>query len=154
VLVYVLLGSCAQATIGPTAVMGLLTVQTCGVDFPECAILSGFYAGLIELALAALRLGWVVRFISEPVTIGFTGGAALTIISSQVKSFFGLEGEKGDGFLGYWTAVFRDIQTIKWGDTVVGVTAFVALMLLRVGFSVLCYPSGVRGITMKVDGKI
>jgi sodium-independent sulfate anion transporter 11 len=30
VLTYVFLGSCAQATIGPTAVMGLLTFQTCG----------------------------------------------------------------------------------------------------------------------------
>jgi len=159
VLVYVLLGSCAQATIGPTAVMGLLTFQTCGQDYPSCAILTGFYAGVFELLLAVLRLGeystkcliradcvwmnyqfnaacafigWVVSFISEPTTVGFTAGAAVTIMSSQIKSLFGMAGEKGEGFVGYWKAIFDSITTFKAGDTIVGVGAFICLMLLRV----------------------
>ncbi len=54
---YVILGSCKQVTIGPTAVMGLLTYETCGNDFPSCAILTGFYAGIFELLMAILQLG-------------------------------------------------------------------------------------------------
>lgn len=37
--------------------MGLLTFQTCGQDYPSCAILTGFYSGVFELLLAVLRLG-------------------------------------------------------------------------------------------------
>jgi len=76
--------------------------------------------------------GWVVSFISEPVVIGFTSGASTTIISSQIKSFFGIPGPKGSGFLGYWEAVFRDIGDIHLGDSVMGVLCFIALLLLRV----------------------
>lgn len=76
--------------------------------------------------------GWVVSFISEPVTIGFTAGASTTIISSQIKNLFGITGNKGSGFIGYWKAVFRDIGTICLGDSVMGVLCFIALLLLRV----------------------
>ncbi|ODM99088.1 Sodium-independent sulfate anion transporter [Orchesella cincta] len=131
VLIYVLLGTCRQATIGPTAVMGLLTYQTCGQDYPACVILTGFYAGMFELIMAALQLGWVVSFISEPVTVGFTSGAAMTIMSSQIKSFLGESGAKGDGFLTYWKAIFSDISTVKAGDTTLGVLCLVILLLLR-----------------------
>jgi len=55
--VYVIFGSCRQATIGPTAVMGLLAFQTCGANNPSCAILTAFYTGIIELLMAFLRLG-------------------------------------------------------------------------------------------------
>lgn len=82
--------------------------------------------------MAALSLGWVVSFISEPVTIGFTAGASVTIMSSQVKSLFGISGDKGSGFVGYWQAIFRDISHIHIGDSVLGITCVIALLLLRV----------------------
>lgn len=154
-----ILGSCKQVTIGPTAVMSLLVYETCGNDFASCAVLTGFYAGIFELLMALLQLGkyclphslasnyrhsaqliclffyvpgWVVSFISESVVIGFTAGASTTIISSQIKNFFGISGSKGSGFVGYWTAVFRDINTISVGDCCVGISSFVILFFLRV----------------------
>ncbi|OXA64562.1 Sodium-independent sulfate anion transporter [Folsomia candida] len=131
VLTYILLGTCAQATIGPTAVMELLTFQICGPNYPACVILTGFYSGVFELLLAMLRLGWIVSFISEPVTVGFTAGAAMTILSSQIKNFFGIKGSKGNGFLGYWKKVFSDYPTISMADSVMGICAFVTLILLK-----------------------
>ena len=145
----------------PTAVMGLLTFQTCGNNNPSCAILTAFYSGVFELSMAILSLGWVVSFISEPVTIGkrltcntlmrllrysqpigsfllcpgFTAGASVTIMSSQVKSLFGISGDKGDGFVGYWQAIIRDISHIHLGDSILGVACVIALLLLRVSGS-------------------
>ncbi len=43
--------------IGPTAVLGLLTFEICGSDFPDCVILLGFYSGVFELFMALLHLG-------------------------------------------------------------------------------------------------
>jgi hypothetical protein len=40
--------------------MGLLTYETCGSDFPSCAILTGFYSGVFELLMALLQLGTVL----------------------------------------------------------------------------------------------
>ncbi|ODN03451.1 Sodium-independent sulfate anion transporter [Orchesella cincta] len=128
---YVILGSCKQVTIGPTAVMGLLTFETCGNDFPSCAILTGFYSGIFELLMAVLQLGWVVSFISESVVIGFTSAAACTIIASQIKNLLGIAGPKGSGFVGYWYSIFRDISTIRFGDCCMGITSFVLVLLLR-----------------------
>jgi MFS superfamily sulfate permease-like transporter len=81
-------------------------------------------------------LGWVVSFIPEPVVIGFTAGAATTIISSQVKNFLGLSGPKGSGFLGYWKAIFNNIGTISLGDCLMGGLSFIALLLLRVSYNI------------------
>ncbi|CAL8137914.1 unnamed protein product [Orchesella dallaii] len=128
---YVILGSCKQVTIGPTAVMGLLTFETCGNDFPSCAILTGFYSGIFELLMAVLQLGWVVSFISESVVTGFTAAAACTIIASQGKNLLGISGPKGSGFVGYWYAIFRDISTMRLGDCCMGITSFILVLLLR-----------------------
>jgi sodium-independent sulfate anion transporter 11 len=55
--VYVFLGSCRQMTIGPTAVVELLTFETCGQDFAPCVILTGFYVGCIQLLMGIFYLG-------------------------------------------------------------------------------------------------
>lgn len=114
--------------------MALLTFQTCGQDYPACVVLTGFYAGVFELIMAFLQLGWVVSFISEPVTIGFTSGAAMTIASSQVNSLLGLSGKKGEGFITYWQAIFQNIGTIKPGDAILGFGSFIVLLCLRVKY--------------------
>jgi len=48
-------------------------------------------AGLILLIMGLTGLGAAVKFIPRPVTIGFTNGIALLIISTQVKDFLGLK---------------------------------------------------------------
>ncbi len=47
-------------------------------------------AGLILLAMGALRLGTAIKFIPYPLTMGFTSGIAVLIFSTQVKDFLGL----------------------------------------------------------------
>ncbi len=43
------------------------------------------------LLMALLRMGGLVNFISHPVLTGFTSGAALLIIGSQLPQLFGLK---------------------------------------------------------------
>ena len=93
-------------------------VTESGLD-PEYAVLLTFLTGIIITALGLLKLGqyffpkkrlsnhnlsfenydftytyisgFVIDFISVPVTAGFCSAAAITIASSQLKSIFGLE---------------------------------------------------------------
>ncbi|CFX50819.1 putative sulfate transporter yvdB [Candidatus Filomicrobium marinum] len=57
-------------------------------------VLATLMAGLLMMAIGFLRLGTYIKYIPYPVTIGFTAGIAVIILSSQLKEFLGLAVEK------------------------------------------------------------
>ncbi|BHF61543.1 hypothetical protein SprV_0100451800 [Sparganum proliferum] len=50
----------------------------------------GMAVGLIQLSFSILRLGFVTRFLSDPMISGFTVGSAVHVVVSQLKTVFGL----------------------------------------------------------------
>lgn len=54
-------------------------------------LLCGFMAGVILIAMGALRMGTLIKYIPYPITSGFTSGIAVLIGLNQVKDFFGLK---------------------------------------------------------------
>jgi sulfate permease, SulP family len=82
---------------GPVAVTALLTAGVLAglapVDTPRYIALAAGLAlmvGLMRLAIGLLRMGRVVYMMSEPVLRGFTSGAALIILFSQVPALVGV----------------------------------------------------------------
>jgi len=73
----------------------------------------------------------VVEFIAAPVIGGFTTAAALSTITTQIKSLLGLK-FSANGFIETWTAVFEHIAETRVWDAVMGFSCIVALLLLRV----------------------
>lgn len=153
-------GSCKDITIGPTALMSLMTheyVQGRNVDF---AILLAFLSGCMQLLMAGLRLGTrltflmlpscssrevikskvkrevqfsgvLVDFISIPVTVGFTSATSVIIVVSQLKGLLGLK-IKSSGFMDTLIKVIQNIgQTSTW-DALMSFSCIVILLLLRV----------------------
>jgi SulP family sulfate permease len=55
-------------------------------------------AGLILLSLGVARLGSVIKFIPDPVIVGFTAGIGVIIWIGQWKDFFGLPAAAGEHF--------------------------------------------------------
>ncbi len=53
-----------------------------------------FLKGLIQIGLAELRMGNLVRYVSHAVVVGFTGGAGVLIAAGQVRSFLGISAER------------------------------------------------------------
>jgi len=53
-------------------------------------LLATMMAGAMMIALGAFRLGTLIKFIPQPVTIGFTAGIAVIIFASQIKDLLGL----------------------------------------------------------------
>ena len=47
-------------------------------------------AGILQIIMAQLRLGRYIEYIPEPVTLGFTAGIAVVIVTLQIKDLFGL----------------------------------------------------------------
>uniref|UniRef100_A0A146M5W7 Sodium-independent sulfate anion transporter n=1 Tax=Lygus hesperus TaxID=30085 RepID=A0A146M5W7_LYGHE len=128
--VYLFFGSCKDITVGPTAIMALMTQTYVQNHGPEFAVLLAFLSGLVILCFGILRLGFLVEFISLPVTAGFTSAAAITIASSQVKGLLGLPGNP-HAFVDSWVNVYRNIHHTRIWDTVLGVSTIVILVLSK-----------------------
>jgi len=97
-----LLGSSNHLVTGPTnalcMVMLSLTAHLKGkygldpVATPIQAIfLLTFMTGVIQLGFGALRIGGVIRYVSNSVVIGFTAGAGILIAANQLKNVLGLD---------------------------------------------------------------
>ena len=60
--------------------------------------LATLMAGMILLLLGVARLGTIIKYIPDPVIVGFTAGIAVIIWVSQWKDFFGLPAVSGAHF--------------------------------------------------------
>ncbi|WP_298404051.1 SulP family inorganic anion transporter [uncultured Chloroflexus sp.] len=95
-IVYALLGTSGQLSVGPVAITSLLVfsgvspLATPGSErYIQLVLLLAFMVGAIKLALGVLRLGAILNFISHPVLAAFTSASALIIAVGQLKYILG-----------------------------------------------------------------
>lgn len=109
---------------GPTGAFVVIVyaiVQKHGVDGLAMATLM---AGVILVGFGLARLGGAIKFIPYPVTIGFTSGIALIILSGEIKDFLGLQmGPVPAEFLARWRTLGAHLGTLNpWAVAVSLVT--------------------------------
>jgi SulP family sulfate permease len=75
---------------GPAGAFIVLVSATAAKLGLQGLFLAVMMSGLMLMAVGALRLGALIRHIPHTVTVGFTGGIAVTILASQIKDLFGL----------------------------------------------------------------
>lgn len=129
--VYLFFGSSKDVTVGPTAVLSAMTskyVLNYSADF---AVLAAFLAGIVELLMGILQLGFLVEFISGPVISAFITSAALQITSSQLKNLFGLDGSAGYYFAESMYYFIKNIKTANLWDPILGISTIVVLLALK-----------------------
>jgi SulP family sulfate permease len=101
---------------GPVAVTSLLTLGALnavaggsgrdGISLAPVAALLALVVGLARPAIGMVRAGLVAYFLSQPVLVGFTTGAAILIMASQLPTAMGAEPMAG-GVVGraWWTMI-------------------------------------------------
>ena len=82
--------------------------------------------GAAQLAMGLARLGALVNFISHTVIVGFTAGAGLLIIASQLRHFFGIPVDAGASFFATLTQVGRAFPALDPAVTMTGLVTLVA----------------------------
>jgi len=104
-LVYVIFGTSRQLSIGPTSTLSILVGSTLGTlmianasQYLMMASLIAVTAGLLALLSWALKLGFIVKFISKTVLTGFLAGIALFIASGQLPKLLGIPSSTGNFF--------------------------------------------------------
>jgi SulP family sulfate permease len=107
-----LFGSSWLLVSGPTTAASLVLFSSLSMHaepgsgaYVQLALTVTFMVGLIQLSMGLVRFGSLVNFISHSVVVGFTAGAALLIIASQVKYVFGLSYASSTHF----QDMFRDV---------------------------------------------
>jgi SulP family sulfate permease len=82
-------GSKHQVT-GPTAAFVVILVPIASKYGLSGLLTAGLMAGVLLVAMGAMRLGRFIEFIPHPVTTGFTAGIAIVIATLQLKDVLGL----------------------------------------------------------------
>ncbi len=132
-VLYAVFGTSRTLSVGPVSIAAIMIasaltsadVSALGNPVQSGLILSA-ESGLIMLAMALLRMGGLVNFISHPVLAGFTSGAALLIMGSQLPQLIGLTAPT----CGFNVACYGDyLQGFSAVTLVMSVSALAMLIL-------------------------
>ncbi|MFN3803049.1 SulP family inorganic anion transporter [Belliella pelovolcani] len=133
-LLYAIFGTSRQLAVGPVAMVSLLTasgIASLNADSPEqyliYALTLAFLVGLIQFGMGALRLGFVVNFLSHPVISGFTSAAAIIIGLSQIKHLFRINLPNSEHIQEMAVAIFQNIGEIHWITFGIGVIGIIII---------------------------
>jgi len=124
-----LLGGSRVQICGPTGAFVIILfgiVQKYGVDGLATATLM---AGIMLAVMGISGLGSVIKFIPYPVTVGFTGGIAVVIFTSQISDLLGLSvKDMPADFVGKWAKYAGSVSDINWRAAAIGGLALLILI--------------------------
>lgn len=136
-IMYALTGSGRQTSVGPVTVdslmlvLGLSTIATAGTAaYIALAIALTAVIGVSQLAMGALRLGFLVNFLSYPVLAGFTSAVAIITTLGQVPHLLGIHQQQ---FSFLYEAVL-DVISHAGQANLVTLAIGVSCILLLLGF--------------------
>jgi SulP family sulfate permease len=99
-VVYAIFGTSRTLAVGPVAVVSLMTAAAAGQvaaqgtpEYLTAAITLAFLSGLVLVAMAVLRLGFLANFLSHPVISAFISASGILIAASQMKHILGIKAE-------------------------------------------------------------
>lgn len=82
-------------------------------------------AGVILFVMGIARLGGMIKFIPYPITMGFTSGIAVLILSTQIRDFLGLHIEHIPvSFIPKISVLFAHLSSFDWYTTTLASLSF------------------------------
>ena len=137
-VIYGILGTSRQLSVGPVAMDSLLVAAGLGAlslsgieEYIGMAIFLALFMGSIQFLLGIVRMGFLVNFLSKPVISGFTSAAALIIGLSQLKHLLGTPIEGGNQIHTLVYSAFKTIDQTHWIALVLGLAAIVIIKGLK-----------------------
>ncbi|WP_299588883.1 sulfate permease [uncultured Microbulbifer sp.] len=118
-VVYGIFGSSSTLSVGPVAVISLMSAAALGevtasgeVDYLSAAAALALLSGGILSLLGALRLGMLANFLSHPVISGFITASALLIALSQLRHLLGVPAS-GDTAPELLLSLWQNVQNVN-----------------------------------------
>jgi SulP family sulfate permease len=169
-----LFGSSKHLVSGPTTAISLVVfaavsqLATPGTqEFIDKALTITLLAGIFQFALGVGRMGTLINFVSHVVVVGFTAGAALLIMESQLKHLLGLAIPSGKSFVETLEMIWLNLGNTNFAALTVGLATFLFALLSKkmfpkipnllvalVGGSLLAYLLGGQAAGLKMVGTV
>ncbi len=172
-ILYACLGSSMTQSVGPMAIVSLMTAAALAPLATAGSALYGVLAaqlalmcGAVLLLCGALRLGFLANFLSRPVISGFSNGAALVIVLGQLPVLLGARPPDwhgpsaalgGASLLLLWLAkrhLAASLRRLGWGAPAAETAARLAPMLLVLGATVLVAACGLDRAGVRTTGAV
>ncbi len=145
---YSLFGTSNSLSVGPVAVISLMTAAALGklslngpAEYAAAALTLAFLSGLFLLIMGIARLGLMANFLSHPVISAFITASCLVIAVSQLRYLLGVSASGGsvpEMVFSLYSAL-GDTNFITFG---IGVGAIVFLVWCRTGLEKLLQSFG------------
>jgi sulfate permease, SulP family len=140
---YALFGSSRTLSVGPVAVVSLMTAAAIrnsgvasGLEPVAVAVLLALLSGVLLLIMGLLRFGFLANFLSHPVVAGFVSASGLLIAGSQVQHLLGIRAG-GDTLLELATALAATLADWNRTTTLLSVLTLLFLWWSRRGLPTL-----------------
>jgi len=137
-IVAALFGSSLHLISGPTTAISIVVFSAIShhadpgtAEFISLTLTLTFLAGIYQLAFGLMRLGTLVNFVSHSVVIAFTAGAAILIMTSQLKHVLGIYVPKGESFLHTWVDIVNQIGHINYYVLTVALSTLIFALLSK-----------------------
>ena len=131
---YALFGTSRTLSVGPVAVVSLMTATSVGaiaqqgsVDYATAAVMLALISGLILMTLGLLRFGFVTNFLSHPVVSGFITASGIIIALSQLRHILGIHSQ-GETLLALLVSLSSEVADTNFYTVATG--GFVLFFLL------------------------
>jgi sulfate permease, SulP family len=135
-IIYALFCTSRHISTGPSsslaAVAGGAVIATgvTGAHAANLVVAITLVTGVLFLALALLRMGWIAQFLSKAVVTGFLAGAAVDVVFGELPKLTGTSssGESGLRELASWV---RSLGDVHWTTVIVGAGSLALILSLR-----------------------
>lgn len=115
---------------GPTGAFIVILAGVTAQHGVDGLLLATFMAGAILILMGVAKLGNAIRFIPDPVIVGFTAGIGVIIWIGQWKDFFGLPKPEGAHF---HEKVWHLVQSLPHWHPATTALALLSLLLVLYG---------------------
>ena len=126
-LIAVLGGSRVQIG-GPTGAFVIIIFEIVSTHGLNGLFYSTIAAGIILVLFGVFRLGNLLKYIPQPLIVGFTSGIAVVIFSTQIKDALGLDNiEIPAEFIGKWVAYVENIGSLNPSAAALTIAAIIII---------------------------
>ncbi len=128
-------GKSSYIIVGPTNLMAMAIASNLNYvaenNYLQMVILLTFLVGIFQILAGLFKLGKLVRYVSHPVIIGLTSGAAIIIGVGQIKNLFGIELMRTYNVFTEFYQLLINLNDINVISLLLGVTTIIIILVME-----------------------
>lgn len=146
---YALFGSSRALAVGPTAIVGMMTLETASthatpgsLTYTATVVQLCLVTGLVLILLRTIRFGSLISFLSHAVVTGFISAGALLIISNQLPPLLGLPTSRDTSIVGVYSYLFGELAMVNQVVILMSIGAMAIMIFCRAWLGKLLEKAG------------